>query len=107
MKQTPEVLQSNIHFLEQGIELLTSITDELYKKNNGAYHKSGIGVHFRHIIEHYFSLINSEYSGIINYDLRKRDLRLENDRLFMIELLQEVIEALKNLQTHPNYCKIM
>ena len=101
MKQTPEVLQSNIHFLEQGIGLLTSITDELYKKNNGAYHKSGIGVHFRHIIEHYFSLINSEYYGVINYDLRNRDLRLENDRLFMIQSLQEVIEALKKLAESP------
>ena len=101
MKKKPEALLSNIHFLQQGIELLETITDDLYTKNNGKYNKSGIGRHFRHIIKHYVSLIDAKFEGIINYDDRARDLRLENDREFMIYTLKEVVDALKNLENTP------
>lgn len=94
-------LHSNIHFINQGIELLNSISDDLYTKNNGPFNKSGIGRHFRHIIEHYFSLLDSGYIGMIDYDARERDLQLENDRSFMIQSLQEVIKSLRLLEKSP------
>ncbi len=102
MNKTPEVIVSNIHFLQQGIELLETITDELYTTNKGKYNKSGIGRHFRHIVEHYFSLIDAHFEGIINYDDRSRDLRLENDREFMIYTLSKVIDAIKELGKAPS-----
>jgi len=101
MQNQLAALQSNIHFLNQGIELLSSVSDELYTKNNGPYNKSGIGRHFRHIIEHYFSLIDSKYSGLIDYDARERNLRLENDREFMISSLREVVSSLQELSNSP------
>jgi len=97
MQNQIAALQSNILFIQQGIELLTSVSDELYTKNNGPYNKSGIGRHFRHIIEHYFSLIESNYEGIIDYDARERNLRLEIDREFMIGSLKKTILSLNVL----------
>ncbi|MCG8372739.1 MAG: hypothetical protein MI700_04370 [Balneolales bacterium] len=98
MQKQLAVVNSNIYFIQQGIELLNDINDELYSKNNGPYHKSGIGRHFRHIIEHYFSLVGS-YSGLIDYDARNRNLRLENDREYMIQSLLEVVQSLQTLNT--------
>ncbi len=97
MQNQLAALQSNIHFIQQGIELLTSVSDDLYTKNNGPYNKSGIGRHFRHIIEHYLSLIDNDFEGLIDYDARDRNLRLENDREFMIESLHGVITSLNTL----------
>jgi uncharacterized damage-inducible protein DinB len=101
MQNQLAALQSNIHFIEQGIELLTSVSDDLYTKNNGPYNKSGIGRHFRHIIEHYFSIIDCDYNGLIDYDARERNLRLENDRQYMIDSLQEVSSSLTALHKSP------
>lgn len=100
MQKQTLVLNSNIYFLKQGIDLLSSITDTLYTTNNGEYNKSGIGRHFRHIIEHYFSFINED-SGQIDYDARERNLRLENDRLFMISSMENVINSLSKMLEIP------
>ncbi len=102
MKKKPVALLFNIHFLEQGIELLEEIPDNLYALENGTYHKSGIGRHFRHIIEHYYSLIEADFTGQINYDERERNLRLENDREFMITSLKLVCDSLNKWEKTPD-----
>ncbi|MBO6524401.1 MAG: hypothetical protein JJ971_11280 [Balneolaceae bacterium] len=91
-------VKSNIFFLKQGVELLSAVSDEQYSSNNGKYNKSGIGRHFRHIVEHYYSLL-AEQNGFVDYDARERDLRLENDREFMIQSMEKVSESLRNLNS--------
>lgn len=99
------VVNSNIFFLKQGIELLSDVSDKQYSSNNGKYNKSGIGRHFRHIIEHYYSLL-AEKNGFVDYDARERDLRLENDRKFMISSMEEVSESLKTFSFNDLEMKI-
>lgn len=94
MQNKLAVVKSNIYFLEQGVSLLSSITDDEYSYNNGKYFKSGIGRHFRHIVEHYISLING-YTEKINYDLRERDLKLETNRKLMISELRNTIDSIE------------
>ncbi len=101
MPKNTLVVKSNIHFLKQGIDLLNSIEDEQYAFNNGKYFKSGIGRHFRHILEHYQSLIDG-YSEKINYDDRDRDLRLETDRTFAITTMRSVIDSLQVFVEQPH-----
>ncbi len=96
MQKQPLAVKSNIFFLKQGIELLSAVSDEQYSSNSGTYNKSGIGRHFRHILEHYYSLV-AETDRLVDYDARDRDLRLENDREFMISSMKEVSESLKKL----------
>ena len=91
------IVTSNILFIKQGIELLSDISDDLYTKNNTTYSKSGIGRHFRHIIEHYFSFIQTD-GTFIDYDARERNPRLETDRQFMIDRLGFVISGLQKFE---------
>lgn len=104
MQKQVLVVSSNIFFLNQGIELLSEVSDDMYASNNGTYNKSGIGRHFRHIIEHYLSIVNIENS-ILDYDARDRDLRLENDRKFMITTIKRVINFLEKISDEPEFLK--
>ena len=97
MQEQLLVVKSNLFFLSQGIGLLVEVSDDQYSTNDGKYNKSGIGRHFRHIIEHYFSLLD-EKDGLVDYDARERNLRLENDREFMISSMREVSESLTKLR---------
>ena len=97
MRQQPLVVKSNLFFLNQGVELLSEVSDEQYSSNDGRYNKSGIGRHFRHIIEHYFSLLD-EKDGLVDYDARERNLALENEREFMISSMLKVSESLSKLE---------
>ncbi|MBO6572164.1 DinB family protein [bacterium] len=100
MQNKIAVVKSNIYFLEQGISLLSSITDNEYSYNNGKYFKSGIGRHFRHIVEHYISLIDG-YTEKINYDLRERDLKLETNRKAVINALRNIIDSIQTFELNP------
>ena len=100
MQNKIAVVKSNIYFLEQGISLLSSITDNEYSYNNGKYFKSGIGRHFRHIVEHYISLIDG-YTEKINYDLRERDLKLETNRKAVISALRNIIDSIQTFELNP------
>jgi uncharacterized damage-inducible protein DinB len=87
-------------YVQQGIDLLADITDNLYTKNNTKYSKSGIGRHFRHIIEHYYSFLEAE-ADVIDYDDRERNIRLETDRDYMISELKKVKIKLSNYEKQP------
>jgi len=100
MHKKISVVKSNIHFLHQGIELLSSISDEQYAANNGKYFKSGAGKHFRHIIDHYLSLVEYK-NNKVNYDDRQRDTRLEEEREFAISKMAEIIEKLESFIENP------
>tara|TARA_R110000868_G_scaffold304437_28_gene565520 strand:- start:16255 stop:16797 length:543 start_codon:yes stop_codon:yes gene_type:complete len=104
MQKQALVINSNIFFLNQGIELLNEISNEMYASNNGIYNKSGIGRHFRHIVEHYFSLVN-EQNSFVDYDSRERDLKLESDREFMISTMKAIISSLEESLKVPEYLK--
>lgn len=93
MQKAKLVVKSNIYYLSQGVELLHSISDEQYAKNDGKHFKSGVGRHFRHIIEHYQSLIEG-YTNKINYDDRPRDLKIERNKEFAIKVIRSVIDSL-------------
>ena len=72
---------SSIHtaskeILQQGIELLQTITQSDYTQQHAFAQDASIGAHYRHCLEHFEPLLNMD-SGIINYDARKRDSLLE------------------------------
>ncbi len=93
MKYQEILVYENIQFLKQGIDLLQTINDEVYRNNNHEYFSSGAGKHFRHILDHYSSFLSGS-KGKIDYDTRKRDPRLESDRLYAIQKARDVINGL-------------
>ena len=48
---------------------------------------ASVGQHVRHIIELYICLYNGYETGTVNYEQRKRDTRIETDKLLANELI--------------------
>src|SRR5262249_23517176 len=76
------LITDNIEALKQGVELLERLDDRLYTEANQVLSISGVGSHFRHCIDFYYSFLTGLDSGRINYDCRERDERIEMNRLF-------------------------
>lgn len=94
------LVQDNLGFLQQGIHLMKTLSDKMYRHNDHTSYGSGVGKHIRHILDHYLSLLNG-LDGKIDYDARERDTRLEEDRLYAIAKAREIVEGLTKLISQP------
>jgi hypothetical protein len=75
-------------------ELLYQLSDEAYVRPMEILSGATIGQHLRHIVECFQELEESYDEGEINYDLRKRDRRLETDRAFVFRQMDLTQNAL-------------
>jgi hypothetical protein len=85
-------LSQQLMALEQ---LLSVISDEQYARQIEHLGKSGIGSHTRHTIELLQCAISGYETGTIDYVNRKRDMRLETDRVFALERLRQLQSSIK------------
>jgi len=53
-----------------------------------------IGQHVRHIIEMFQCLETGYQRGEVDYERRKRDKRIETDKIFASELLQQIVQQI-------------
>lgn len=70
---------ANTDILMQLAEVIGQLTDHDYARPLSVLSGNTIGKHVRHILEFYELLVNSERTGLLNYDRRQRDLQLEVD----------------------------
>ncbi len=73
---------------------LEELTPEQYTKPSQILLNASIGQHVRHIIELFLCLNKGYETGIVNYENRKRDYRLETDKVFAAEILDTVYDKL-------------
>ena len=73
---------------------LCQLSPENYIKECKALSGNTIGQHVRHIIELFQALENGYSTGIVNYEKRKRDKTLENDKEIACLALAQIIEDL-------------
>ncbi len=73
---------------------LQQLSDEEYAKPCASLFKNTIGQHVRHIIELFQCLENGYNTGIVNYEKRKRDALIENDKQMAEKLLHQIHEQL-------------
>ncbi len=85
------LLNASHELLEQLKSCLSQLKSQEYSTSLTIFSGSSIGQHTRHIIEFYQCLLKQANNGIINYDLRERDLRIETD-------LKEVLKIISSLQ---------
>ncbi len=85
----------NIDIIQQLTDLLDDLEEAVYKEALSPLHQHSVGQHVRHITEFYLCLLKGYNTGFINYDARERDLRIEVDKVFALEVLNGVIDTLK------------
>jgi hypothetical protein len=86
------------HVFVQLSESLNQLTDAEYTQPSQILFNATIGQHVRHIIELFLCLEQGYDLGVVNYEKRKRDYRIETDRGFAASLLKDVYRQL----TRPN-----
>ena len=58
--------------LQQGCVLLNSVSGEVYARKEQGPHGASLGAHYRHVLEHFLSLLDGLQTGQIDYDQRRR-----------------------------------
>lgn len=74
---------------------LDQLSQEQYVQPCKTLFNATIGQHVRHIIELFQCLENGYEVGLVNYEKRKRDIRIESDKAFASGLLTEVYQGLE------------
>jgi hypothetical protein len=91
MMQLQKTIQNVFLQLSQTLHLLSN---EHYVHPGKALFNATIGQHTRHIIEMFICLEDGYDIAVVNYEKRKRDLRIETDKEFACTLLKEVYDEL-------------
>ena len=73
---------------------LDLLTDDQYIYAGKTLSNATIGQHVRHIIEMFTCLEEGYIRGVINYENRKRDARIETEKDLAIVLLKKIYETL-------------
>jgi hypothetical protein len=78
------------NLLGQLRDLISALDETAYQTSIGILSHASVGQHIRHIIEFFLALEHGYETGHVNYDLRKRDKRLEADRILALATLQAI-----------------
>ncbi len=76
--------------LEEIKNLVAQLSNEQYTYASKLLSEATIGQHVRHILEFYQSVFNGIDSKIVNYDHRKRNLSIETDKDFAIQIMDSI-----------------
>lgn len=98
LQQTPidisALLEDNCRLLGQLEQLLLALEDTLYVDNESELFDSPVGVHVRHILDHYDCLLRGLPDRRIDYDDRAREPHIESQTESACQRLRDVREKL-------------
>jgi len=92
----PELVQAANDVLLQGLALLFEVGDGAYARTAGAPFHASIGGHYRHVLEHFRSLIHGLRASEINYDARERNVRLQSEVSYASVATCDTLRALRH-----------
>ncbi len=81
--------------LLQGLGLLFELGNHTYSHVARDPFNASIGQHYRHVLEHFQSLVTGLRAGEINYDARERNLRMQTDVTYASIATCDILRALK------------
>ena len=93
------IIQNAASLLEELDEAITNLDVDLYTHPIPLLSNATIGQHTRHVIEFFQCLQEQARSKVVNYTLRKRDLRIEENKRAAIEAIETLIKNLANLES--------
>jgi uncharacterized damage-inducible protein DinB len=91
------IIDAAVSILDQGVELLRHISTESYTARLPVAFNASIGGHYRHCLDHFASVIRALDDGMIDYDHRERDRRIEVDTAYALSLTRDLAEELREL----------
>jgi hypothetical protein len=106
---TPALIVAAQEVLMQGLALLFEVDDRTYSRVAGMPFSASVGQHYRHVLEHFQSLIRGQRAGEINYDARERNQRLQTEVTYASIATCDVLRALKQYtdETLSRDCKVI
>lgn len=90
------LLKSIQNSLDELIYLLDQLSDKEYSKSCIALSNATIGEHTRHIIEMFQCLENGYDCGVLNYDNRERNTKIQTQTAFAKQSIIEIKSRLKS-----------
>lgn len=94
----PSSLMSAVEdVLQQGCTLLRSVSNETYTRKEDGPHGASLGAHYRHVLDHFFCLLDGLHSGQIDYDERRRSPEIENSEVEALFVTEDLIEKFRNM----------
>ena len=95
------LIQTNVRWLQQAYRLLTTLTDDAYRRSPTEFSPHRVGGHLRHVIEFYECFLDGLGSGHIDYDARKRNVSIESSRTAAMDAIRTVMERLQDNELIP------
>jgi hypothetical protein len=89
---------SLIDALKQGASLLSALDDDQYTESVDRAFSSCVGSHYRHSLEHFEPLLCRNDDGLIDYDARKRDPRIETARATALERTLDLLARAEDMR---------
>lgn len=89
------IRKSVIDALSELKNLLQILNDETYCSPCQQLDNASAGQHFRHILEMFQCLLEQYPNSEIDYDLRRRDLKLETETEYAINVIDNIIKDIK------------
>jgi uncharacterized damage-inducible protein DinB len=90
--------RANILLLQQADELLTALGSERFATRVPACFNASPGGHLRHITDHYLGLLDGISTGLVDYEHRARDPRVEREAGYAQVLIRSLITRLGALE---------
>lgn len=81
--------------LNELVSLLNQLSNDDFTSPCKALSDSTIGEHTRHIIEMFQCLENQYDNGVVNYDKRNRDYRIQSDTHFALQCIDDIKKQLE------------
>ena len=89
------MFKTTLQTLEQFKVVLLQITENDFSTPCSVLSDTSIGQHTRHVIELFQCLIKGYDHGMVNYDDRKRDKRIEQERDFAVLKINEIQNSIE------------
>jgi uncharacterized damage-inducible protein DinB len=96
------IVKYNQENLNELRSLVESLRDEQFKMKVDILSNASIGEHVRHILEFYVCLLRAHATGVVSYDERERNPKIETDRSFALSVIDNIVLALTEIKSdHP------
>ena len=91
------ILAAAVAILMQGEELVCALSAESYTQRVPFAFNASIGGHYRHCLDHFTSLLQGVDQDEVNYDHRARDVRIESQPNYALDVTRQLRERLQRI----------